>query len=101
MTRRKLLRLVDIAEILGVTKQRADQLRGRRIPRRRSTDGLGAIFGLRRTFGDWHGPMVAERRGGVPGENSSMVRTSSNTARAATLPRARTLFRFPLLDLAD
>jgi hypothetical protein len=27
MTRRKLLRVVDIAEILGVSKQRADQLR--------------------------------------------------------------------------
>jgi predicted DNA-binding transcriptional regulator AlpA len=27
MTRRKLLRVVDIAELLGVSKQRADQLR--------------------------------------------------------------------------
>jgi predicted DNA-binding transcriptional regulator AlpA len=27
MTRRKLLRLVDVAELLGVSKQRADQLR--------------------------------------------------------------------------
>jgi predicted DNA-binding transcriptional regulator AlpA len=27
MTRRKLLRVVEIAEILGVSKQRADQLR--------------------------------------------------------------------------
>jgi hypothetical protein len=29
MTRRKLLRVVDIAELLGVSKQRADQLRQR------------------------------------------------------------------------
>jgi prophage regulatory protein len=29
VTRRNLLRLVDIAEILGVTKQRVDQLRRR------------------------------------------------------------------------
>jgi hypothetical protein len=29
MTRRKLLRLVEIAKLLGVTKQRVDQLRWR------------------------------------------------------------------------
>ena len=29
MTRRRLIRLVEIAELLGVTKQRADQLRER------------------------------------------------------------------------
>jgi hypothetical protein len=39
MTRRKLLRAVEIAEILGVSKQRADQLRREPDSRRRSADG--------------------------------------------------------------
>jgi hypothetical protein len=38
MTRRKLLRVVDIAEVLGVSKQRADQLRRELKRRSRSAD---------------------------------------------------------------
>jgi hypothetical protein len=74
VTRRKLLRLVDIAEILGVTKQRADQLRRLEDFPAPWTNGLGAMFGLWRTFGDGRGPMVAERRGGVPGRRRGDVR---------------------------
>jgi hypothetical protein len=45
VTRRKLLRVVEIAEILGVSKQRADQLRREPDFRRRSTAGLEGTCG--------------------------------------------------------
>jgi hypothetical protein len=48
MTRRKLLRVVEIAEILGETKQRADQLRREPDfpgPVDRPTEGLGQPVG--------------------------------------------------------
>jgi hypothetical protein len=48
MTRRKLLRVVEIAEILGATKQRADQLRREPDfpgPVDRPTEGLGQPVG--------------------------------------------------------
>jgi hypothetical protein len=44
MTRRKLLRVVEIAEILGVSKQRADQLR-----QRPDLGSRGPVGGIRRS----------------------------------------------------
>jgi hypothetical protein len=70
MTRRKLLRVVEIAEILGVSKQRADQLRREPkfpTPVSRLAGELGAPYGPRPTFDGGRGPTPAERPGGVAG----------------------------------
>jgi hypothetical protein len=65
MTRRKVLRVVDIAEILGVSKQRADQLRREPdfpAPVDRWARG---ICGRLQTFDGGRGPTPAARPGGV------------------------------------
>lgn len=63
MTRRRLLRLVEIAELLGVSKQRADQLWRQSDFAARLVAELGLTFGPPQTFGAGLGP--TGRRGAV------------------------------------
>src|SRR6266545_1135241 len=65
VTRRKLRRVVEIAEILGVSKQRADQLRRPPDFPARSIVGLEEICGRAQTFDGGRGSTPAARPGGV------------------------------------
>jgi hypothetical protein len=67
MTRRKLHRVVEIAEILGVSKQRADQLRREPDVPGRSIVGLEGTCGRPQTFDGGRGHTQAARPGGVRG----------------------------------
>jgi hypothetical protein len=85
MTRRKLLRVVEIAEILGVSKQRADQLRLRPTSRRRSTAGPEAISGRLQTFVGGRPHTRSAQHDGVP-EGDAL--SDSNEIRTNAPPRA-------------
>jgi hypothetical protein len=66
MTRRKLVRVVEIAETLGVSKQRADQLRSEPdFPGAGWPLGSRGICGLPLTFDGGRGPTLAAHPGGA------------------------------------
>lgn len=65
MTRRKLLRLVEIAELRGVTSSVPTNYASEPTFRRRSIVGLGAICGRPQTFDGGREPTQAARRGAV------------------------------------
>jgi hypothetical protein len=67
MTPPKLLRVVEIAKILGVSKQRADQLRREPdFPAPVDRWARGDLCGPRRTFDDGREPTRSAQDDGVP-----------------------------------